>query len=126
MKNRFKQNIFRGQHHGCWVEGYHVYCPHSGHHEIVSQNTARSLTEVGVDPKTIGQFVREIKGMRIFEGDVVKTRHQEKATVEWMEEYDCFVTRTIDEIVKDEIQFNLGDIQKILGNVTDNPKLLES
>lgn len=62
--------------------------------------------------------------VKLFDWDIVKTKYQEKAILEWDEQNACFCTRTIDDIVKDEVQYCMKDIERVLWTIYENPELL--
>lgn len=69
--------------------------------------------------------LKDKNGKDIFEGDIVKTKHQELAQVIWCNDFACFATLTIDDIILDEKQFCMSDIENIIGNIYENPELLK-
>lgn len=62
--------------------------------------------------------------VKLFDWDIVKTKHQEKAILEWDEQNACFCTRTIDDVVKDEVQYCMSDIERVFWTIYENPELL--
>ena len=120
---------FRGKRidNGEWVFGYFVKDPR-GQCRIYWQpfNEATSNTYHFVKPETVGQYIR--KG-RVYEGDIVKFRG---------DDYDEYQTSVIQS--RGIIDGDFGDyntwlidwaidadyIFETIGNIHDNPELLES
>ena len=61
----------------------------------------------------------------LLENDIVKTKYQDLAKIIWHNDFSCFCYETIDEIVKEEIQFwfKKEDLE-YKGNIYETPELL--
>jgi len=55
------------------------------------------------------------EGQEVYEGDKVKTPYQSTARLVWSNTFACFCLETIDDIVKDDIMYNLRDIEEVIG-----------
>lgn len=113
-----REILFRGKRHldGKWVEGYLDH---------VDGYDAYTISEYFVDESTIGQYtgLKDKNGKRIFEGDIVKRR--------W-NNYDCFIYKVVfdDTLCCFMAQRHRGfssldDDFEVIGNIHDNPELLE-
>lgn len=127
-----REIIFRGKSvdDGKWKEGY--FCPCCfGHFPCSPAIVSKDEIEKGcwrpeeVDPKTIGQYtgLKDKNGKRIFEGDILEVCMTGKVVIEFddgifgahFEEYGLLPLR--------RSLFGEGGI--IIGNIHDNPELLE-
>lgn len=126
-----REILFRGKRvdNGEWVEGdfYHRIV----HIDTFHQNTVVSAIEVfdgknplsiayyTVDPETVGQYtgLKDKNGKRIFEGDVLSLRTGRPHVVKF-EEGSFVLTDTA-------ISIRYACKFEIIGNIHDNPELLE-
>lgn len=132
-----REILFRGKRldNGEWIEGAHMLLDGEEHRIATSclTNESRELLTVcayPVDPETIGQYtgLQDKNGAKIFEGDIVKWRFkrvwQEQyhiAEVIWRQSKCGWRLNTAGDTTKmrDDIEY------EILGNIYDNPELLE-
>lgn len=122
-----REILFRGKHTktGEWVEGL-LLTENNDTFYIVKPKT--DVDDIGwldyVKPETVGQYtgLTDRNGKKIFEGDIVKYR-EEYGYIEYADQEAmfniCFDTwfTDFDHIYGKEIE--------IIGNIRDNPELLE-
>ena len=94
------------------------------------QHIARSFVVI---PETVGQFtgLTDIHGVKIFEGDIIKQYEKTQfgdpvsdfGLVKW-DNKECMLFRTSTRIGKDRLVTS-RDIYEVVGNINDNPELLE-
>lgn len=118
-----REILFRGKefYTGDWVEGYYVK-------GTTRQGIVKSFAchpRYDVIPESVGQFTAlyDKNGKRIFEGDIVVYRGDEYGVIE----YDAEIARfcvTFDTWSTD-FDHLYGKELEIIGNIHDNPKLLE-
>ena len=125
-----REILFRGKRldNGEWVEGY-VYGCHDGTYDICDYNKEFNIERYGYEvmPSTIGQCIGLIdaNGKKIFEGDIVNIFYENKGTgvIEWDEDAAQFV------IFADRLFVDFNNrwtaAIEIIGNIHDNPELLE-
>ena len=120
-----REILFRAKRkdNGEWAEGYFVIEGIS--YYIYSHPKVAKGTDLGgyldcndkyeIDPDTLGQFtgIYDKNGVKIFEGDIVRANWGYNGEVV----YDSFVYAMMECIVSDDI--------KVVGNIHDNPELLE-
>ena len=143
-----KEILFRGKciedncdKRGEWVYGYFVYC-HDEYEfdeprvaEIIETDAARSYTGEynywkahSVNPETVGQYIglKDAKDNKIFEGDVL-TNCRTQCVIGYLE--SSFTYRHIGSMYEDCIDDNEYGMSfedyEIIGNIWDNPELLE-
>ena len=84
------------------------------------------VTGIEVDTNTVGQYTgsKDMNDTKIFEGDIVySARDAEPAVITW----DDFTVRFIiefDGIITDYDNYYASDLE-VIGNIHDNPELLE-
>jgi hypothetical protein len=113
-----REILFRGKDivNGKWVSGFLVSEKHIGSFLVCEP----------VRPETIGQFtgLNDKNGKKIFEGDIIKTRHGIRYIVF---EDGCFGARPNDRLFAALRNYNreLNGDWEVIGNIHDNPELLE-
>ena len=133
-----REILFRGKRtdNGEWVEGY-LYITHNGEHEISVYNEEVNIERWTheVDPSTVGQYtgLNDKNGKRIFEGDIVDG-HCHSAWSHRLQRCDIAYGRDgfearnhIDGVDSDYYTYRVlfsKDVV-IIGNIHDNPELLE-
>ena len=129
-----REILFRGKRtdNGEWVEGY-LYITHNGEHEISVYNEEVNIERWTheVDQSTVGQYtgLKDKNGKRIFEGDVAKVLQGKYKDIAYVGfENGAFMlypkTGNIYERTLWEYWYNDWDVE-VIGNITDNPELLE-
>lgn len=96
-------------------------CPSLDHDTFTSPSQSSGTTK-GWHEQYVGLKNKIDNG--VYEGDIVTTKHQPVAVVVWDAPNYCFATKTIDDIVKEELMYCLSDIECVKGNIHENPVLL--
>lgn len=79
-----------------------------------------------VDPETIGQFTgKTVKNGKVFDGDILKSIDG-IFLVRWDEEKYAFVMRFLEYPFEMLYLEEMWDDAEIIGNIHDNPELLEN
>ena len=119
---------------GDWVEGFYAYKELTDEHVILVERANMNrpgsyFTEVEVIPETVGQYTpyRDITGENICEGDIVKWLGYE---VKLGRQVRPEKTICINDYVKDTYRIfcitdGTGQTVEIIGNIHENPELLE-
>lgn len=130
--------FFRGKRcdNGEWVQGYYIRASHHWHkHGIHNDWIALGASANGgwfalhskyaVKDETVGQFagLTDKNGKKIFEGDIVK-RVGDKCVVKWIEEDAKFII--IGAMTKLDFSLCFAKHLEVIGNIHDNPELLET
>ena len=126
-----REILFRGKRidNGEWVEGFYVGDTGDGCHEICDINSGTGH-RVEVDPATVGQYtgLTDKNGKRIFEGDILLL-DDIKGFVNYGT--GCFCVRMLkpDYLYRSnpaiDIVLNEYPGLEVIGNIHDNPELLE-
>ena len=126
--------LFRGKRmdNGEWVYGYYVHIgPVSCQRTYIIPEYASALYVNEVYPSTVGQYtgMKDKNGKRIFEGDIAKVLQGKDKDIAYVGfENGAFMlypkTGNIYERTLWEYWYNDWDVE-VIGNITDNPELLE-
>ena len=129
-----REILFRGKRldNGEWVYGYYVHIgPVSCQRTYIIPEYASALYVNEVDPSTVGQYtgMKDKNGKRIFEGDVAKVLQGKDKDIAYVGfENGAFMlypkTGNIYERTLWSYWYNDWDVE-VIGNITDNPELLE-
>lgn len=124
-----REILFRGKRiaNGEWVQGYICRYGWTGKEkDYIIPDYASALYIAEIDPETIGQYtgLTDVNGRKIFEGDIVWDNYEEeRGIVQWDNDTARFIitcsTFTVD------FDSVCGEELEIVGNVYDNPELLE-
>ena len=121
-----REILFRGKRidNGEWVEGFynHLPCGRFGADEHMIQ-TVLENGKIGmlhdIYPYTVGQYtgLKDKNGKRIFEGDILSI---------WNESHDVVVFEDgAFDLENTSIPIRFANKFEVIGNITDNPELLE-
>ena len=121
-----EDDSFFGYKKGQWVFGN--YSKDRLYNNIHIEDTSKEdIESIDVDPDTVGQYTgrTDKNGTKIFEGDVLEFEFDEigkqRAKVYFNEKYGAFLL----EVISENFQYaNISD-GIVIGNIHDNPELLE-
>ena len=125
-----REILFRGKRtdNGEWVEGYLCECHHkdTGKYDYAIQE----MFENGyimheVIPETVGQYtgLTDKNGNRIFEGDICK--HRSNYSGNTIISVVTYTDGHFLALVCENSGFELSEKLEVIGNIHDNPELLE-
>lgn len=128
-----REILFRGKRidNGEWLEGYYGF---DDDKPLIAINKANGINGYFVAAETVGQYTGlTANGKKIFEGDIVGTRiwSEWDDTTVWREGVVVFENGGFRIRVDDNINIAICEERyeepyfKILGNIYDNPELLE-
>ena len=128
-----REILFHGKRkdNGEWVEGF-LYITHSGEYEIGRYDPKLKIERITfvVDPETVGQFtgLTDRNGKKIFEGDVLLL-DDIKGFVNYGTGCFCVKMSNPDYLFRNnpaiDIVLNEYPGLEVIGNIHDNPELLE-
>lgn len=134
MDERF---LFRGKRkdNGELVEGY-LYITHDGKYEIAKYCDETNIERIAYEviPETVGQCtgLEDKNGKLIFEGDIIKTKEYGRdighSNVNNFDIFKVIYEPAVFRLENVRRGFNLvgnGNDFEIIGNIHDNPELLE-
>ena len=116
---------------GEWIYGYYVYT--NDRHRIIYEDYEGFYCEEEVDPETVGEYIslKDKAGREIYEGDILKL-----VLVDWSDVPEDIFTVSSEQFVEDvcylkaiianaiEVE-SQTDCIEVIGNIYDNPELLE-
>lgn len=129
-----REILFRGKRldNGEWVEGGYYHEDYTDFKYITFWNSygLGFMDSCKVDPETVGQYtgLKDKNGRKIFEGDIVAIERGWGEKVRYEVKYDATICSFIGDCVN-YIGFTTfegdGELFDVIGNVHDNPELLE-
>src|SRR5690554_2958776 len=134
-----REILFRGKRidNGEWVYGFYVREEglkgdgfHSISHTIITKREPFRLYQDRVYVDTVGQYtgLKDRNGVKIFEGDYIYHHwHKDTAYLVWHERYICFVGKPFEGDTSKTYHYQKPDEPdlEVIGNIHDNPELLE-
>ena len=125
--------LFRGKRkdNGEWIEGKGIYIDYDTALIFVDDCdysvNAYSIDDFEVIPETVGRYtgLTDKNGRKIFEGDIVK-RGFEIYIVRWNEEQFKYDFYTLNGAIQSGFNIFAKDYTEVIGNIYDNPELLEA
>lgn len=139
-----REILFRGKRidNGEWVYGYYYHqivrdSFNSENPILFEKDFIRPIETIGifesyeVIPETIGQFTgasdAEINGREVFDGDIIQNCDTRRLQEVYYDEdrfaWYCRYLYDKQQIVS--LRESLGNLNKVLGNIHDNPELLK-
>ena len=124
-----REILFRGKRtdNGEWVYGNLVRgCDEKYAYIVEFGNKEMCSNYVNVNPDTVGQYtgLKDKNGTKIFEGDIGR-RRDDIFLIDWSEEKAAFVMVFYDYMCEILYLEEMWDDAEVIGNIHDNPELLE-
>ena len=127
-----REILFRAKRidNGEWLEGGYSYCKKDDTHYITNMGKDH-ISHIGfhqpIDPDTICQFtgLTDKNGNKIWENDVVKMTYRENYFENGVVRYYEQDVRYRFCVESGQFSFDNTDTIEVLGNIFDNPELLE-
>ena len=132
-----REILFRGKRlkDGAWIEGF--YCEFannmSGEQEHFIQTVksdGRIDTLYHVAPTTVGQYTgrTDKNGKRVFEGDIIRLYNGSVGVVLWSDNDQAYLIfqDPVKMVILDDFgNYGRPEYYEVIGNIHDNPELLE-
>lgn len=133
-----REILFRGKRtiNGEWIEGFYT-CFNGKEYRIYSGYAETDCGDYypdcdNIDPKTVGEYtgLTDKNGKKIFEGDIIDTPDR-LVKVVWFEgnaQFDLHFIRYKDDVTTTNFKgIHMRDLKEyeVIGNIHDNPELLE-
>lgn len=128
-----REILFRGKRkdNGEWVYGDFLksYCVYVGYEASSAIYDGKRFYEV--IPETVSQFTGltdcDIDGILVFDGDIIENCDtKDLQIVFWNEDKAAWYCRyVIDEFRFVSLADSIGNLNKVIGNIHDNPELLK-
>lgn len=129
--------LFRGKRidNGEWVEG--CFGQHTSLDALIIDRPYPTmngdLSALGfyeVDPSTVGQYTgrTDKNGKRVFEGDIIRLYNGSVGVVLWSDNDQAYLIfqDPVKMVILDDFgNYGRPEYYEVIGNITDNPELLE-
>lgn len=126
-----RKYFFRGKRkdNGEWVYGYYCRCGWTGmEKDVIIPSHASALYGIDVIPETVGQYtgLTDKNGVKIFEGDIVRYSGEKHIVVFETRGETGYFGIKIDHIETWGFCPSVpAKLMEVIGNIHDNPELVE-